>query len=102
MTDLLKNFKNGRMFVTIIAVLVGYGVTGGMYLKSVDNSIADIKEIRSQFDEHKILVLTQLSVLTTEIKGIRRDLTNLRRASRGVDRRKERTNNIPIYPERGL
>lgn len=86
MTDLLKSFRNGRMFVTIIAVLVGYGVTGGMYLKSVDNSIADIKEIRIQFDEHKILVLTQLSVLTTEISGIRRELSSLQRNARRASR----------------
>jgi len=101
MTDLFKNFKNGRMIVALVAVLIGYGITGGAYLKSIEDSVVDIKELRTQYNSHEVLVLTQLGILNTEIANIHRQLTNLQRAKIRLDRRRSRAGDIaPVFNER--
>jgi len=55
--------------------------------------VVDIKELRTQYNVHEVLVLTQLGILNEQITGIRRELSLLQRASFRSKRLKERDNN---------
>lgn len=100
MSNLFKNFSNGKLLIGFMIVLVGYGITGGTYLKSIEDSVVDIKELRVQYNEHTVLVLTQLGILNTEIAGMRRELNRLQRVSNRFGRIKDKVNSIPAF-ERG-
>lgn len=91
---MFKNFKNGRLIIAFVVVLVGYGITGGTYLKSIEDSVVDIKELRTQYNIHTIKVITQLGILNTEIVNINRQLNFLQRVSNRTERFRKQNNNI--------
>jgi len=91
-SDLFKNFKNGRLIIAFVVVLIGYGVTGGTYLKSIEDSVVDIKELRAQYNAHEVQVLTQLGILSEQISSIRRELNQIQRVASRARRLKRREN----------
>ncbi len=102
MSEIFKNFKNGKLIIVTVGVLIAYGVTGGTYLKSIEDSVVDIKELRTQYNAHEVQVLTQLGVLTEQISSIRRELNQLQRVSFRTKRTRELKTDaiVPRFLER--